>query len=96
MQLQLNHKKKRTPKIVREPQKLIEQAIEQEDKERWKLDVLSSMVVTRAVFHFERSALKLRAKLNAAGVHVNAVAVEPQEKKKPKIVREPQAHGTSN
>ena len=38
------------------------------------------------------SALNAAADLNAAGVHVNAVAVEPEHKKKrtPKIVREPQ------
>ena len=86
------HKKKRTPKIVRKPQKLREQAVEQEDKERWKLDVLYCMDVTRVVFHFEMSALNAAAYSNAVGVHVNAVTVEPEHKKKrtPKIVREPQ------
>ena len=56
------------------------------------MDVLYSMVVTRAVFHFEMSALNASAYINAVGVHVNAVAVEPKHKKKkknPKIVREP-------
>ena len=39
------------------------------------------------------SALNAAASANAVGVHVNAVDVEPeQEKKKPKIVREPQVH----
>ena len=92
MQLQLNpNKKKRKLKIVREPQKLIEQAIEQEDNERWKVDVLPDMSVTRAVSHFEMSALNAGALRNAAGVHMKAVAVEPeQEKKKLKIVRKPQ------
>ena len=64
---------------------------------RWKLDVLVSMSVTRFVIHFEMSALNAVAPENAVGVYVNAVDVEPeQEKKKPKIVREPPAHGTSN
>ena len=67
----------------------MEQAIEQEGKERWKLDPLYCMVVTRVVFHFEMSPLNAAAPLNAAGVHVNAVVVEP-EHKKPKIVRKPQ------
>jgi len=61
------------------------------------LDVLAYMVVTRAVTHFEMSALNATAPVNAVGVYVNAVDVEPeQEKKKPKIVREQQAHGTIN
>ena len=68
----------------------MEQAVEQEGKERWKLDVLKSMVVTWSVTHFEMSALNAEASINAAGVHVYAVDVESeQEKKKPKIVREP-------
>jgi len=63
----------------------------------WKLNVLFFMVVTAAVTHFEMSTLNAAALRNAAGVYVNAVAVDrTQEKKKPKIVREPQAHGTSN
>ena len=51
------------------------------------------MSVTRAVSHFEMSALNAAAFRNAVGVHVNAVAVEPEHKKKrtPKIVREPQS-----
>ena len=59
---------------------------------RWKLDVLYSMVATRAVSHFEMSALNAAASENAVGVHVNAVEVEPEHKKKrkPKIVRKPQ------
>ena len=84
MQLQLNPntRKKRTPKIVREPQKA--HGIKQLNKKtkRWKLDVLDSMAVTRAVSHFEMSALNAAAPLNAVGVHVNAVAVEPEHKKK--------------
>ena len=75
-------KKKRKLKIVKKPQKLMEQAIEQEDKERWMLDVLRSMVVTRAVFHCEMSTLNKPAPKNAVGVHVNAVAVEPEQEKK--------------
>jgi len=41
------------------------------------------------------SALNAAAPLNAVGAYVNAVDVEPEHKKKrkPKIVREPQAHG---
>jgi hypothetical protein len=44
------------------------------------------------------SALNAAAFQNAVGVHVNAVDVEPEQEKKrnPKIVRKPQAHGTSN
>jgi hypothetical protein len=50
------------------------------------------MSVTRFVIHFEMSALNAVAPENAVGVYVNAVDVEPeQEKKKPKIVREPQS-----
>ena len=46
------------------------------------MDVLLCMVVTRAVSHFEMSALNAAAEENAVGVHVNAVAVEPEHKKK--------------
>ena len=60
----------------------MEQAIEQEDKERWKLDVLHFMVITRAVSHFEMSALNTLAEPNAVGKHVSAVAVEPEHQKK--------------
>ena len=51
------------------------------------------MDVTRVVFHFEMSALNASALANTVGVHVNAVAVEPEHKKKRKlkIVREPQS-----
>ena len=81
---------KRNPKLS-ENHKLMEQAIEKKTKRR-KLDVLEFMDVTRAVSHFEMSALNALAEENAVGVHVNAVAVEPEHKKKrtPKIVREPQ------
>ena len=60
---------------------------------KWKLDVLYCMSVTRAVSHFEMSALNAAAPKNAVGVHVNVVAVEPDHKIKrtPKIVREPQS-----
>ena len=40
------------------------------------------MVVARAVSHFEMSTLNAAASANAVGVHVNAVAVEPEHKKK--------------
>ena len=61
----------------------MEQAIEQEDKEKWKLDVLESMVVTWPVAHFEMSALNATAPVNAVGdVNAVAVAVEPQKKGK--------------
>ena len=46
------------------------------------MDVLYPMFVTRAVSHFEMSALNASAPKNAVGVHVNAVAVEPEHKKK--------------
>jgi len=49
---------------------------------KWKSDVLHSMVVTRAVSHFEMSALNAAVLWNAVGVHVNAVAVEPEQEKK--------------
>ena len=70
MQLQLNPntQKKKTPKLS-ENHKLMEQAIEKKTKRR-KLDVLEFMDVTRAVSHFEMSALNATAPLNAAGVHV--------------------------
>ena len=59
-QLNPNTRKKRTPKIVRKPQRSGNK-IEQEDKDRWKLDVLPRMFVTRAVLHFEMSPLNARA-----------------------------------
>jgi len=40
------------------------------------------MVVTAAVSHFEMSALNAEAYLNAVGVHVNAVDVEPEQGEK--------------
>ena len=40
------------------------------------------MDVTRVVFHFEMSALNASALANTAGVHVNAVAVGPEQEKK--------------
>ena len=49
---------------------------------RWKSDVLRYMVVTRAVSHFEMSALNAAAPRNAVGVQGNAVAVEPRTKEK--------------
>ena len=52
---------------------------------KWKSDVLRNMVVTRAVSHFEMSLLNVTAPSNAVGVHVNAVAVEPEHKKKRKL-----------
>ena len=86
------NKKKRTPKIVRKPQSSWNKQLNKKTK-TWKLDVLEYMLVTRAVSHFEMSALNAAAEENAVGVHVNAVAVEPEHKKKrtPKIVREPQS-----
>ena len=62
------------------------------------MDVLSYIVVTRPVSHFEMSALNAAAYLNAVGVYVNAVAVEPKHKKKrnPKLSENHKAHGTSN
>ena len=46
------------------------------------MDVLYAMVVTRAVTHFEMSALNAAAPLNAVGEYVNAVDVEPVTRKK--------------
>jgi hypothetical protein len=65
----------------------MEQAIEQKTK-RWTLDVLSFIVITRAVSHFEMSALNAAARENTVGAYVNAVAVEPEHKKKrnPKLL----------
>jgi len=40
------------------------------------------MDVTRAVSHFEMSALNAAARPNAVGVYVNAVDVEIEHKKK--------------
>ena len=54
------------------------------------------MVVTRAVSHFEMSALNAAAPKNAVGVHVIAVDVEPEHKKKKKTQhcqRTTKAHG---
>ncbi len=45
---------------------------------RWKSDVLASMVATRAVSHFEMSALNAAASSNAVGVDVNADDVQPE------------------
>ena len=62
------------------------------------MDALISIVATRAVSHFEMSALNATAKRNAVGVHVNAVAVEPKHKKKehPKMLENHKLNGTSN
>ena len=52
---------------------------------RWKLDILRSMFVTRAVSHFEMSALNTRAPLNAVGVYVNMsmqLMLNPKKKKR--------------
>jgi len=40
------------------------------------------MVVTRAVSHFEMSALNAAASLNAVGAYVKAVDVEPEQEEK--------------
>ena len=62
-------------------------------EKRRKWNVLSRMVVTSAVSHFEMSALNALMLLNA----VEVVDVDPkQEKEKNKIVREPHFHGTSH
>ena len=45
------------------------------------LNVLYPMSVTRAVSHFEISALNATALPNAVGVYVNAVDVEPKQEK---------------
>ena len=48
------------------------------------MDVLYAMFVTRAVSQFEMSALNASAPENAVGVHVNAVAVKPEQEKERK------------
>ena len=97
MQLQLNPntRKKEHPKLL-ENHKAHENKQLNKKTERWKLDVLYRMSITRAVSHFEMSALNAASCSNAVGVHVNAVAVEPEHKKKnPKLSENHKAHGTS-
>ena len=51
---------KKKPKIVRETTSSWNRQLNKKTK-RWKLDVLESMVVTRAVSHFEMFALNALA-----------------------------------